>query len=65
MAACRVMTPNRETNEMIESAEPAERALLINEIDRGLADLAAGRIRAFDVAEICRRGRELRAARDR
>ncbi len=38
-------------------------AELKSEIDRGLADVAAGRIRKFDAARIIRRGKKLLAER--
>jgi antitoxin ParD1/3/4 len=35
------------------------------DIDRGLADVAAGRVQAFDVARVIERGRTLLAGRSR
>lgn len=40
-----------------------ELASLKADIDRGLADLAAGRVRAFDSTHVIKRGRQLLAGR--
>ena len=42
-----------------------ELAALKADIDRGLADLAAGRVREFDADRIIERGRQLLAGRSR
>jgi len=42
-----------------------ELAALRADIDKGLADLAAGRVREFDAAHIIERGRKLLAGRSR
>lgn len=42
-----------------------ELASLKADIDQGLADVAAGRVKAFDVAEIAKRGKRLLAARSK
>ena len=42
-----------------------ELAALKADIDRGLADLASGRVRAFDTDRLIERGRQLLAGRSR
>jgi antitoxin ParD1/3/4 len=48
---------------MKRALQVEELAALKADIDRGLADLAAGRVRDFDGARIIERGRKLLAAR--
>jgi len=42
-----------------------EIAALKSDIEKGLADVAAGRLREFDAADIIKRGRKLLAARSK
>ena len=59
------MSSHSKDEKVKRAVELKEIAALKADIDKGLADVAAGRVKAFDTKKIVERGRKLLASRSR